>query len=267
MPNMQTYLEYCVHQAHAGTVLKSTRDSNPELAVQLQHLREDPAARNLDLSSYLLAPMQRLTRYPLLIRQILQYTDPPPETRDPESAPRLTLALPSDDRERKSIANALACAERILAEVNETIREREGVARLAEVSKVLWIGRERLDLTQATHHLGPRRLVKEGPMVKARSGRRLRLLLCNDILVLLDENAAGLYCAPLPVHELEMRASQRETDTTVRIHRAYPRGGKMLVLRAETSREARAWVEAIGDTTARARAVNSAAVAVGGDST
>lgn len=32
-------------------------------------------------------------------------------------------------------------------------------------------------------------------MVKARSGRRLRLLLCNDILVLLDENAAGLYCA------------------------------------------------------------------------
>jgi len=30
----------------------------------------------MDLSTFLLAPMQRITRYPLLIKQILRYTEP-----------------------------------------------------------------------------------------------------------------------------------------------------------------------------------------------
>jgi hypothetical protein len=68
--------EYCVNQSTAIQVLKSLRDSNPELASHLQvsdswrgfdsinpfsplkqQLRdENPTVRNLDLSSYLLAP-------------------------------------------------------------------------------------------------------------------------------------------------------------------------------------------------------------------
>ncbi|KIK12165.1 hypothetical protein PISMIDRAFT_689687 [Pisolithus microcarpus 441] len=130
MPHMRVYLDYCVNQANAGKVLQSLRDGNPELSAQLQGLQEDPSARNLDLSSYLLVPMQRLTRYPLLIRQILQYTDPPTPTPDLSMAPRLTLSLPTEHAERESIANSLACAGRILEEVNETIRDREGQERL-----------------------------------------------------------------------------------------------------------------------------------------
>ncbi|KIK16417.1 hypothetical protein PISMIDRAFT_686356 [Pisolithus microcarpus 441] len=45
------------------------------------------------------------------------------------------------------MANSLACAERILEEVNETIRDQEGRERLGEVSEDLRIGRDRLDLT------------------------------------------------------------------------------------------------------------------------
>ncbi|KIN98751.1 hypothetical protein M404DRAFT_1005095 [Pisolithus tinctorius Marx 270] len=135
MPHMRVYLNHCVNQANAGKVLQSLRDTNPELSVQLQCLREDPLARNLDLSSYLLVPMQRLTRYPLLIRQILQYTDPPAPLLDPSSAPRLTLSLPTEHAERESIANALGRAEQILEEVNETMRDRESRMRLGEVSR------------------------------------------------------------------------------------------------------------------------------------
>ncbi|KIK20546.1 hypothetical protein PISMIDRAFT_682243 [Pisolithus microcarpus 441] len=130
MPHMRVYLNYCVNQANAGKVLQSLRDANPELSARLQCLREDSSARNLDLSSCLLVPMQRLTRYPLLIRQILQYTDPPTPTPDLFVAPRLTLSLPTEHAERESIANSLACAERILEEVNETVRDREGRERL-----------------------------------------------------------------------------------------------------------------------------------------
>ncbi|KIK11530.1 hypothetical protein PISMIDRAFT_690303 [Pisolithus microcarpus 441] len=181
----------CVNQANVGKVLQLLRDANLELSAQLQCLREDPSARNLDLSSYLLVPMQRLTRYPLLIRQNLQYTDPPTPTPDLPMAPRLTLSLPTERAERESIANSLACAERILEEVNETIRDREGRERLGEVSEELRIGKDRLNLTLMTHHLGPRRLLKEGVLAKAKSERKLRVLLCSDILLLLNESESG----------------------------------------------------------------------------
>jgi actin cytoskeleton-regulatory complex protein PAN1 len=97
------YQEYCVNQANAAKILHSLRNSNSELATHLQvritvynisnklsmheqRLREDPTVRNLDLSSYLLVPskhfyryvwmsnelllVQRITRYPLLIKQV-----------------------------------------------------------------------------------------------------------------------------------------------------------------------------------------------------
>ncbi|KAI6004628.1 Dbl homology domain-containing protein [Pisolithus albus] len=264
MPHMRVYLDYCVNQASAGKVLQSLRDANPELSAQLQCLREDPSARNLDLSSYLLVPMQRLTRYLLLIRQILQYTDPPTSTPDLSVVPRLTLSLPTEHAERESIANSLACAEQKLEEVNETIRDREGRERLGEVSEELRIGKDRLDLTLPTHHLGPRRLLKEGVLAKAKSGRKLRVLLRSDILPLLNESEGGGLYRPLPVHELEIHPSRRyvrSEDAYIRIHRGYPRGGETLVLRAPGIREARAWTEAI--VLAAAKAKEGIRVAVG----
>lgn len=84
-------------------------------------------------------------------------------------------------------------AEGVLGEVNEAIRDREGTERLGEISRALWIGQGRLDLTAPTRHLGPRKLIKEGVLSKANSGRKLRVVLCSDILVLLDEAEKGLY--------------------------------------------------------------------------
>lgn len=51
----------------------------------------------------------------------------------------------------------------------------------------------RLDLTAPTRHMGERRLIKEGPLSKTKSGKKLRAFLCSDILVLTDEQAKSLY--------------------------------------------------------------------------
>lgn len=51
----------------------------------------------------------------------------------------------------------------------------------------------RLDLTAPTRHMGPRKLVKQGTVLKAKSGRKLRAYLCSDILVLTDESGRSLY--------------------------------------------------------------------------
>lgn len=46
--------------------------------------------------------------------------------------------------------------------------------------------------------MGPRKLLKEGVLLKAKSGRRLRGFLCNDIMVLvadLDKTLYRIVCA------------------------------------------------------------------------
>ncbi|KAJ7590631.1 hypothetical protein C8J56DRAFT_887202 [Mycena floridula] len=206
-----TNTDYCVNQSNAIKVLKSLRDSNPELGAHLlvpsfahwyrihlnilQRLREDPTLRNLDLSSFLLIPMQRITRYPLLIRQILNYTEPGPEQ---------TL-----------IQESLATAEKILDRINEAIRDQEGYETLKTISQHLWIGQGRLDLTAPTRHMGTRRLLKQGVLMKikmkqgglmkGRGGRKLHAFLCSDILVLTDETMKNLYRMPIALSEAKVK--------------------------------------------------------------
>ncbi|KAF7294543.1 Actin cytoskeleton-regulatory complex protein [Mycena indigotica] len=210
MSNMAVYMEYCVNQGNAIKVLKSLRDSNPELASHLQRLKEDPLVRNLDLSSYLLAPMQRITRYPLLIKQILSYTE---------------LGT-----EHKAVHKSITTAEKILEHINESIREQEGRETLKRISQNLWIGQGRLDLTAPTRHMGARRLLKEGP----------------DILVLTDAGMKTLYRMPIPLNEAQVKdAPGNRDDTIFQVALPYPRGGDAVVLRASSVRDCQLWTDAI----------------------
>nr|VWP01440.1 NAD-dependent protein deacylase (EC (Regulatory protein SIR2 homolog) [Ganoderma boninense] len=208
-------------------VYMSLRQSNPELAAALQRLRDDPAARSLDLSSYLLVPMQRITRYPLLFKQIIHYTEP------------------SEDR--RSVERAQQMAQTVLEHINETIRDHEGKERLREISKDLWVGQGRLDLTVPTRYMGPRRLLKEGMLMKAKSGRKLRVFLCSDILVLTEDTTKSLYRMPLSLPEVEVRETSglKRDDLTFQVAVAYPRGGDTISLRASSARDCQVWMQAI----------------------
>ena len=64
--------------------------------------------------------MQRITRYPLLIKQILEYTDV--------------------GKEQEAIFNAREMAESLLDHINETIRDQENQETLKQMSQDLWIG-------------------------------------------------------------------------------------------------------------------------------
>ncbi|KAI6009626.1 hypothetical protein F5J12DRAFT_891761 [Pisolithus orientalis] len=135
---LETHLPRC--ESNAGKVLQSLRDTNQELAAQLRCLWENPRP---GISTYLVTFWhQCLTRYHLLIRQVLQYSDPPAPTPDLSSALQLTSSLPTAHAERVSIGHKLACAVHILEEVNETIRDQESRAGFGEVSNQLRIGKE-----------------------------------------------------------------------------------------------------------------------------
>lgn len=238
MGNMAVYTPYCVNQSIATKILQTIRASNPDVASRLQRLKDDPVCRNLDLSSYLLIPMQRITRYPLLLRQILNYTQ--------------------SETERKQLEWAIATTERILDSINETIRENEGAERLAEVSRDLYIGEGRLDLTARTKYLGKRKLVKEGEVTKAKSGRKLHLILCNDVLVLLDAAARSLYRMPIPLSELKIREAPGD-DLGFQLALAYPRGGDIISVKATSARDCHQWMQAISQASEYCKSVEQRA--------
>jgi hypothetical protein len=110
-----------------------------------------------------------------------------------------------------TVQSALNEAEGITGAINESVRDAEGDERLRVLSEDLWIGGEgyvhsplhfpsrsdmfatwpvlttrRLDLTAPTAYQGPRKLLKEGSVTKSKSGRKLTMVLCNDIIVLVE---------------------------------------------------------------------------------
>ncbi|KAI0261797.1 hypothetical protein BC834DRAFT_925418 [Gloeopeniophorella convolvens] len=217
LPNMSAYREYCVNQGNAIKVLRSLRDKNTEIS------------------------MQRITRYPLLIKQILHYTEP--------------------DQDRASTEHALRTAEKILNNINEAIREQEGRDRLKNLSQDLWIGQGRLDLTAPTRHLGDRRLLREGTLNKAKSGRKLGAFLCSDILLLTDEHGKTLYRMPIPLSEIQVReAPGHRDDLSFQLSVAYPRGGDKIALRASSARECHLWMADIDMASRKCREAEKAAV-------
>ena len=61
--------------------------------------------------------------------------------------------------------------------------------------------------------MGQRKLLREGILFKAKSGRKLRAFLCSDIIVLTDDTAKTLY------RMVRLRSSLRTiANVTARVH-------------------------------------------------
>ena len=62
------YAQYCASQASSKQVLQRLCDENPNIGACLDETKAKPECKLLDLASYLIKPMQRLCKYPLLLR-------------------------------------------------------------------------------------------------------------------------------------------------------------------------------------------------------
>jgi len=71
--NLKCYEIYCGNQLNASKFLQKGRNEDKLFADFLKKAQLDPKCGSLDLSSFLLKPMQRITRYPLLIRQVCEF--------------------------------------------------------------------------------------------------------------------------------------------------------------------------------------------------
>ncbi|KAF6206524.1 hypothetical protein GE061_017758 [Apolygus lucorum] len=172
LPRMTVYIRFCSCQLRAASLLQHLTDNKPEFLELSKKCQSDPRTQGLPLSSFLIKPMQRITKYPLLISKILEHTK--------EGHP-----------DKIYLEDALAKAEELCSQVNEGVREKENSERLEWLQTHVLSSddlNEPLIFNSLTNALGPRKYLHHGRLIKVKSGKELIGFLMNDFLLLAKPN-------------------------------------------------------------------------------
>ncbi|CAH1396629.1 unnamed protein product [Nezara viridula] len=116
--HFSAYIKYCKHQQAIEKTIKTLKKSNQAFSDALDTLQKSPKCHNLTFYSFVLLPMQRVTRMPLLQDAIL------------------TKLTPSDP-EYESCRLALARLNKIVHDCNEAARQTERMEEMALLSRSL----------------------------------------------------------------------------------------------------------------------------------
>ncbi|XP_065353721.1 ephexin-1-like isoform X1 [Cloeon dipterum] len=116
--NMNVYIKYCSQQIYLDRTLKHLRETNASFASVLSKLEGHPECQSLSLHSFLMLPMQRVTRLPLLFDAVLR-------------------RLSANSDEYTSCKNALMMVNKLVQDCNEEARKMERMKEMIELSRQL----------------------------------------------------------------------------------------------------------------------------------
>uniref|UniRef100_A0A8C5HHA1 Intersectin-2-like n=1 Tax=Gouania willdenowi TaxID=441366 RepID=A0A8C5HHA1_GOUWI len=241
LAHMQPYIRFCSCQLNAAALLQNKTYNTPDFKDFLKKIATNYRCKGMPLSSFLLKPMQRITRYPLLIKNILENT-------------------PDGHADRFSLQEALDRAEELCSQVNEGVREKENSDRLEWIqSHVQCEGPiEHLVFNSLTNCLGPRKLLHSGRLSKTKSSRELWGFLFNDFLLLTHSTkpfsseklfsfqTSGqlkMYKAPLFLNEVLVKMPPDPSSDEPLFHVSHI--DRVYTLKTETLNERTAWVQKI----------------------
>uniref|UniRef100_A0A8C1YS28 Rho guanine nucleotide exchange factor (GEF) 12a n=1 Tax=Cyprinus carpio TaxID=7962 RepID=A0A8C1YS28_CYPCA len=166
---------FCSNQPFALELIKSRQKKDQRFTSFMQEAESNRLCRRLQLKDIIPAEMQRFTKYPLLMDNIVKYTD--------------------ESEEKDKVRRAAECCRHILSHVNQSVKESENKQRLEDYQR-------RLDLSSLKQSENPmisefknldltkRKMVHEGPLSwKINKDKTIELytLLLEDILVLLQK--------------------------------------------------------------------------------
>ncbi|XP_017695311.1 PREDICTED: rho guanine nucleotide exchange factor 11, partial [Lepidothrix coronata] len=172
----QVAATFCSYQSIALELIKTKQRKETRFQIFMQEAESNPQCRRLQLKDLIISEMQRLTKYPLLLENIIKFTE--------AGSPELEKLCRARDQ----------CRD-ILRNVNEAVKRAENRHRLEGYQK-------RLDTTPLERTSNPlaaqfknldltsRRMIHEGPLTW-RVGKDktvdLHVLLLEDLLVLLQK--------------------------------------------------------------------------------
>ncbi|ESO99927.1 hypothetical protein LOTGIDRAFT_113144 [Lottia gigantea] len=198
---------FCRGQSFALDALKKQQRKEQRLSQFLNDAESNPLCRRLQLKDLVPTQFQRLTKYPLLIENLLKYT----QTNTDEYR-KLTLAHQK--------------TKEILAEVNQSVKEFENHQRLKILQKKMEkkipqdsqeIKRKQVHEDMKNLDLPQHKLVYEGELTWRLRPNRLidmHVILLEDILVLLQKQDEKLIlkCQSLNVHNQSDLTQTGRTD-------------------------------------------------------
>ncbi|NXC50537.1 ARHGB factor, partial [Penelope pileata] len=172
----QVTADFCSYQSIALELIKTKQRKETRFQIFMQEAESNPQCRRLQLKDLIISEMQRLTKYPLLLENILKHTE-------------------AGTLEHDKLCRARDHCRDILKYVNEAVKQAENRHRLEGYQK-------RLDATSLERTSNPlaaefksldltsRRMIHEGPLTW-RIGKDktvdLHVLLLEDLLVLLQK--------------------------------------------------------------------------------
>ncbi|NWR57142.1 ARHGB factor, partial [Bucorvus abyssinicus] len=172
----QVAADFCSYQSIALELIKTKQRKESRFQLFMQEAESNPQCRRLQLKDLIISEMQRLTKYPLLLENIIKHTE-------------------AGTAEHDKLCRARDQCRDILKHVNEAVKRTENRHRLEGYQK-------RLDATSLERTSNPlaaefksldltsRRMIHEGPLswrVSKDKTVDLHVLLLEDLLVLLQK--------------------------------------------------------------------------------
>ncbi|XP_057583048.1 rho guanine nucleotide exchange factor 11 isoform X7 [Hippopotamus amphibius kiboko] len=172
----QVAAQFCSYQSIALELIKTRQRKESRFQLFMQEAESHPQCRRLQLRDLIISEMQRLTKYPLLLENIIKHTE-------------------GGTSEHEKLCRARDQCREILKYVNEAVKQAENQHRLEGYQR-------RLDTTSLERASNPlaaefksldlttRKMIHEGPLTWRISKDKtldLHVLLLEDLLVLLQK--------------------------------------------------------------------------------
>ncbi|KAL3862356.1 hypothetical protein ACJMK2_008328 [Sinanodonta woodiana] len=148
--NFECYVRYCSNQMYQDRAVSALR-KEPDFSEALRRLEQNPDCQGLPMISFLLLPMQRITRLPLLVDAICHRLEP------------------RTDR-HKSATKALDLLNKLVRRCNEGAKRMQQTEQMCLIAKQLDFRVKEIPLVSAS-----RFLVKQGEVGRIRNESSSRL--------------------------------------------------------------------------------------------
>jgi len=219
------YKVYCANQQTSITTVDMLMKKNQQFKRNLEVCHSDPRCKGLFLQSFLIKPIQRVCKYPLLLREMIRHT--------PEGHP-----------DYQTLENAFSKINAVVSDINEAQRQAEGLQRIMDLTDLI----DGVDSLVAPG----RKFVKEGELTfykspKSKNGEKRTVFFFTDLILLTTKKNDKKYehklSVPIDSCKLIVIADSNHLKNAFELQQKQLQ--KKCILAGENQQESGLWIKEI----------------------
>ncbi|XP_043380600.1 A-kinase anchor protein 13 isoform X2 [Chelonia mydas] len=237
----KTYGKFCGHHNEAVNYFKDLQSKEKRFQAFIKKKMSSTVVRRLGIPECILLVTQRITKYPVILQRILQYTK-------------------ENEVEHQDLTQSLNLVKDVIAAVNSKVNNYEKKTRLTEIytrTDSKSIMRMKSGQMFAKEDLRRRKLIRDGPVSLKNSAGRLKevqAVLLSDMLIFLQEKDQKYVFASLDqrstvisLKKLIVREVAHEEKGLFLITTVV-KDPEMVEVHASSKEERNSWIQIIQDT-------------------